>query len=84
MITAEQLAALKSKLDKLTADKSLSDEATQTSNDADAAAVQAAADAATAKLAEQTADAAVTADLADLIAFVDSLAPVTPPATPQS
>lgn len=82
-ISADQLAALKAKIQTLSDDKDAADVATAKSNDADAAATRATADAATAKLTEQGADATVAADLVDLTSFVESLsAPVPVPATP--
>lgn len=78
MITAEQLAQLKTMISNLEQAKGDADAKTQVSNQADTAAAQAAADAAQAKLDEAAADALVTGDLQELVAFVDGL--VTPPA----
>ncbi len=78
VITAEQLADLKAKVEKLTTDKTEADDATATSNSADHSAAEAVATAAQCKLDEQAADAVVAADVADLVAFVDSLDDPTP------
>jgi hypothetical protein len=80
-ITTDQLAALKGKLDTLTADTASANDATAASNDAHTALQKAQADAASKDISEATADGQVTADLTDLQAFVNGLVTAaTPPA----
>lgn len=74
MITAEQLQALRGKVEKLVTDKGDADVKTQASNTADTAAAQANAAASQAKLDESAADALVATDLSELATFIDGLA----------
>lgn len=77
-VTDDQLKQLQDKVALLVADKADADAKTQASNAADTAAAQANAAASQAKLDESTADAKASADLLDLMTFVDGLAS-TPP-----
>lgn len=81
-VTDDDLKALQAKVAQLVADKADADAKTQASNAADTAAAQAAAVASQAKLDESAADAKASADLTDLVSFVESLAgaPMPPPA----
>jgi hypothetical protein len=82
MISADQIATFRAKLDTLSNAKTASDTATAASNAADTAAAQATTIATQARADEATADQAVSAALADLVSFADSLTAPAPTPTP--
>jgi ethanolamine ammonia-lyase small subunit len=81
-MTNEQLQQLRAMVDQIVADKGTADTATAASNQADTELAAATAVANQAKLDEGAADAKLSADVANLSAFISGLVPHTEPSNP--